>query len=205
MSGVVPSARDVLERSLDDGSRERLRSLVESTCLLRGREFLLSTGARSDFYFDCKRAVLRGDALTLIAHQFIAAADQLQPTPDAIGGLSIGADFLVAATIQLAAQQNHQMITGCVVRKERKDHGTRSYIENEQPPGTKVMVVDDVFTSGQSAALACQRLMEVGNEVVGIVGLIDRNQGGVERLRDQFGVPVRTVFGVHDFPALNGK
>ena len=66
-------------------------------------------------------------------------------------------------------------------------------------------VVDDVFTSGQSAALACQRLMEVGNEVVGIVGLVDRNQGGVERLRDRFGVPVRTVFDIHDFPALNGK
>ena len=205
MSAVVPSDRYILERSLDDGSREDLRALVESLCLLRGREFVLSTGARSDFYFDCKRAVLRGDALALIAHQFIAAADQLPNAPDAIGGLSIGADFLVAATIQLAAQQNHQMIAGCIVRKDRKDHGTRTYIENEQPPGTKVMVVDDVFTSGQSAALACRRLMEVGNEIVGIVGLVDRNQGGVENLRRQFDVPVCTVFSIHDFPALNGE
>jgi orotate phosphoribosyltransferase len=205
MSEVVASDRYILERSLDNGSRENLRVLVESVCLLRGQEFVLSTGARSDFYFDCKRAVLKGDSLVLIAQQFIAAADQLPKAPDAIGGLSIGADFLVAATIQLAAQRNHRMITGCIVRKDRKDHGTRTFIENEQPPGTKVMVVDDVFTSGKSAALACQRLVEVGNEIVGIVGLVDRNQGGVEYLRSQFDVPVRTVFSIQDFPALSAE
>ena len=204
MSGVVPSDRVVLEHPLyDDGSRERLRGLVESVCLLRGKEFVLSTGVRSDYYFDCKRAVLRGDALNLIAHQFLVAADQLPTAPDAIGGLSIGADFVVAATIQLAALQNHRMIAGCIVRKDRKEHGTRTFIENEQPPGTKVMVVDDVFTSGKSTSLACERLMEVGNEIVGIVGLVDRKQGGVENLRRRFQVPVSTVFSIDDFPSLS--
>ena len=204
MSGVVPSERYVVEQPLEDGSRESLRALIESVCLLRGKEFVLSTGARSDFYFDCKRAVLRGDALNLIAHQFLAAADRLPTAPDAISGLSIGADFLVAATIQLAAQQEHRMIAGCVVRKDRKEHGTRTFIENEQPPGTRVMVVDDVFTSGRSTALACERLMEVGNEIVGIVGLVDRKQGGVDYLSRKFGIPVSTVFDIGDFPALNG-
>ena len=205
MSGVVPSERYTLENPLDEGSRENLRALVESVCLLRGQEFVLSTGKRSDFYFDCKRAVLRGDALNLIAEEFLAAADQLPTAPDAIGGLSIGADFLVAATIQLAAQQNHRMMTGCVVRKDRKEHGTRTFIENEQPPGTKVMVVDDVFTSGRSTALACQRLAAVENEIVGIVGLVDRNQGGVDNLRREFDVPVWTIFSIHDFPALGAE
>ena len=204
MSGVVPGDRVVLEHPLcDASSRERLRVLVESVCLLRGKEFVLSTGARSDFYFDCKRAVLRGDALNLIAHQFLAAADQLPTAPDAIGGLSIGADFLVAATIQLAAQQNHGMIAGCVVRKDRKEHGTRTFVENEQPPGTKVMVVDDVVTTGRSTSLACERLSEIGNEIVGIVGLVDRKQGGVENLRRTFQVPVSTVFSTDDFPSLS--
>ena len=205
MSGVVPSERYTLEPPLDEGSRENLRALVESVCLLRGQEFVLSTGKKSDFYFDCKRAVLRGDALNLIAEEFLAAADRLPTAPDAIGGLSMGADFLVAATIQLAAQRNHRMMAGCVVRKDRKEHGTRTFIENEQPPGTKVMVVDDVFTSGRSTALACRRLMAVGNEIVGIVGVVDRNQGGVDNLRREFGVPVRTVFSIHDFPALSAE
>lgn len=204
MSEVVRSDRVVLEHPLyDDNSREMLRELVESVCLLRGKEFVLSTGVRSDFYFDCKRAVLRGDALNLIAHQFLAAADQLPTAPDAIGGLSIGADFVVAATIQLAAQQNHRMISGCIVRKDRKEHGTRTFIENEQPAGTKVMVVDDVFTSGKSTSLACERLEEIGNEIVGIVGLVDRKQGGVENLRRRFQVPVSTVFSIDDFPSLS--
>ena len=205
MSVIVKSEGYTLERPLDDGSRENLRALVESMCLLRGQKFVLSNGATSDFYFDCKRAVLRGDALNLIAQQLLAAADQLPTAPDAIGGLSIGADFLVAATIQLAAQQNHRMTTGCIVRKDRKEHGTRTYIENEQPPGTKVMVVDDVFTSGRSTALACRRLMDVGNEIVGIMGLVDRNQGGLDNLRRKFDVPVRTVFSVRDFPALSAE
>lgn len=204
MSAVVPSDRHAPDRSLDEGSREHLRALVESLCLLRGQQFVLSSGATSEFYFDCKRAVLRGDALNLIAQQFLAAADRLPTAPDAIGGLSIGADFLVAATIQLAAQQSHRMIAGCVVRKERKEHGTRTFIENEQPPGTRVMVVDDVFTSGRSTALACRRLQDAGNEIVGIVGLVDRNQGGVDNLRREFDVPVLTVFSAHDFPALSG-
>lgn len=204
MSGVVRSDRVVLEHPLyDDNSRERLRVLVESVCLLRGKEFVLSTGVKSNFYFDCKRAVLRGDSLNLIAHQFLAAADQLPIAPDAIGGLSIGADFVVAATIQLAALQNHRMIAGCIVRKDRKEHGTRTFIENEQPPGTKVMVVDDVFTSGRSTSLACERLREIGNEIVGIVGLVDRRQGGVENLRREFQVPVSTVFSIDDFPSLS--
>ena len=96
------------------------------------------------------------------------------------------------------------MIAGCVVRKDRKEHGTGTFIENEQPPGTRVMVVDDVFTSGRSTALACERLMDVGNEIVGIVGLVDRKQGGVDYLSREFGVPVSTVFDIGDFPALNG-
>lgn len=205
MAGVVPSKGRTRERPLDDGSRESLRALVESVCLLRGQKFVLSNGSTSDFYFDCKRAVLRGDALNLIAQQFLAAADQIPNAPAAIGGMSIGADFLVAATIQLAVQQNHPMTMGCVVRKDRKDHGTSTFIENEQPPGTKVMVVDDVFTSGRSTALACRRLLEAGNEIVGIVGLVDRNQGGVDNLRREFDVPVRTVFGIEDFPALSAE
>ena len=92
------------------------------------------------------------------------------------------------------------MIYGCVVRKERKDHGTRNYIENEQPDGTKIMVVDDVITTGTSTGLACDRLLDAGNRIVGIVGLIDREQGGVETLLERYRVPVTCLFKSRDFP-----
>ena len=94
------------------------------------------------------------------------------------------------------------MVNGCVVRKERKEHGTRNYIENEQPAGTKIMVVDDVFTTGRSTAFACEKLIEAENEIVGIVGLIDREQGGVGYLQKTFHVPVIGLFRSGDFPRL---
>lgn len=184
-------------------TREALRNRIEELCLLQsGGPFILSTGLESSFYFDCKRAVLQGGVLSSIAELLLLEADALPRQPTAIGGLSMGADFLVASVIQLAAQRGHRMINGCVVRKERKQHGTRNYIENEQPAGTRVMVVDDVFTTGSSTLLACERLSEAGNEVVGIVGLIDREQGGIDNLRHKYDVPVKALFKSREFPGL---
>ena len=183
--------------------KDELRRRIEELCLLQtGGPFILSTGRESSFYFDCKRAVLQGGVLRSIAELLLLEADDLPRQPTAVGGLSIGADFLVASVIQLAAQRGHRLVNGCVVRKEQKQHGTRNYIENEQPPGTSVMVVDDVFTTGSSTLHACDKLTEADNEVVGIVGLIDREQGGIDRLRSEYDVPVKTLFKSSDFPGL---
>lgn len=182
---------------------DELRTRIEELCLLQtGGPFILSTGQQSSFYFDCKRAVLHGSVLKAIAEFLLRAADRLPRRPTAVGGLSIGADFLVAAVIQLAAQRGHPMVNGCVVRKERKQHGTRNYIENEQPAGTRVMVVEDVFTTGSSTLLACDRLTDAGNEIAGIVGLIDRGQGGIDNLRSKYDVPVTALFKSREFPGL---
>ena len=183
--------------------RKDLRGRIEELCLLQtGGPFILSTGQESSFYFDCKRAVLQGEVLSAIAELLLHEADALPQRPTAVGGLSIGADFLVAAVIQLAARRGHPMVNGCVVRKDRKQHGTQNYIENEQPAGTRVMVVDDVFTTGSSTLRACDRLKEAGNEIVGIVGLIDREQGGIDNLRSKYDVPVTTLFKSSQFPGL---
>jgi len=180
-------------------ARSELKAKIDELCIETGGPFTLSTGEVSHFYFDCKRAVLQGDVLCLIAEELLEEATVLPQMPDAIGGLSIGADFLVAATIQLAAQRRHPMINGCVVRKEPKDHGTRNYIENVQPDGTNVLVVDDVITTGNSTRIACDRLIAAKNRIVGIVGLIDREQGGVESLLKKYGVPVRCLFKSSEF------
>ncbi|NKC10719.1 MAG: orotate phosphoribosyltransferase [Gammaproteobacteria bacterium] len=179
--------------------RQRLRELVESLCLLEG-DFVLSTGAKSQFYFDCKRATLNGEALALIADEFLHEINRLPEKPQAIGGLTMGADFITAAVVMRAAQTDHPTNLGSIVRKARKEHGTRSFIENELEEGTSVVVVDDVVTTGTSTARAARAMREAGCRIVGIVCLIDREAGGMEALRGEFNVDVRSVFRKSDFP-----
>ena len=183
------------------GRWERLRDKLGGLCLLKG-EFILTTGQKSDFYFDCKRATLDGECLSMIADEFLEKIRALPNQPTAIGGLTIGADFIVAAVIQRSSERGTPM-SGSIVRKEPKKHGTKSRVENELPRGTPIVVVDDVFTTGASTATACKELQKHGYRIVGIVGLVDREQGGVERLERDFGCKVLSVFRKRDFPALN--
>ena len=178
----------------------RLRELVESLCLEEG-DFTLSTGRHSKYYFDCKKAMLDGGCLALIADAFLKEAGRLEPVPTAIGGLTIGADFIVAAVIMRAAQIGHPMRHGLIVRKEPKEHGTQRYIENETTTGARVMVVDDVITTGGSTRLACERLRDAGYQIAGIVALVDREAGGREGLA-AFTPHIRGIFKKSDFPRL---
>ena len=149
--------------------------------------------------------MLEGSVLNQIAAEMIAEADRMPVPATAVGGLSIGADFLVSAIILLAAQQHHPMARGCVVRKDPKAHGTRNVIENKPDQGAAVLVVDDVFTTGQSTAHACTEIMNAGAQIVGIVGLIDREQGATPFLREKFRVPVVSLFKSSDFSVLANR
>ena len=149
--------------------------------------------------------MLDGSVLQQIAAEMIAEAGRLPVSPTAVGGLSIGTDFLVSAIILLAAQQHHPITQGCVVRKDPKAHGTRNVIENQPGEGTAVLVVDDVFTTGKSTAHACTEINKAGAQVVGIVGLIDREQGAIAFLRNEFRVPVVSLFKSSDFSVLASR
>lgn len=183
-------------------NREALRERVEQQCLLVGGPFRLSTGDISDFYFDCKRATLDGKTLLMVADAFLEEANQLPVTPTAVAGLTLGADPLIAAMLVRACQVPSSLVAGSIVRKERKEHGTQSKIENELPRGTPVVVVDDVITRGRSLADACAALLEAGYRIAGIVALVDRETGGAEELARRFECPVRSVFRKRDFPKV---
>ena len=183
-------------------AREKLRSLVDEKCLTVGRSYTLTTGSRSAFYFDCKKAMLDGKCLSLIADAFLEEAGRLPRFPTAIGGLTMGADFIVAAVIQRAFENGSPLVSGSIVRKEKKEHGAGNKIENELPRGTPILVVDDVVTTGSSTAAACDSFIAAGYDIVGIVALVDRESGGCETLAQKYGCPVSAIFRKRDFPRI---
>ena len=182
---------------------EELRLLVEEKCLTVGSSYTLTTGRQSAFYFDCKKAMLDGKCLSLIADAFLEEAGKLPRFPQAIGGLTMGADFIVAAVIQRAFQTGKPLVSGSVVRKEQKKYGAGNKIENELPQGTPIMVVDDVVTTGSSTEAACDAFIAAGYDIVGIVALVDRESGGRERLAAKYDCPAGAIFRKRDFPRID--
>lgn len=180
--------------------RERLRTLIQELCLLEG-DFVLSTGARSRFYFDCKCVTLHGEGLTLIAKEFLKAIERFPVQPTAIGGLTMGADFMTAAVVVMSHLTGAPIKYGSIARKEAKKHGTQNKIENELPRGTKIVVVDDVITTGKSTLEACRDFEAAGYEVVGILAIVDREAGGKQNLEGRY-KHVEVLFTKSDFPVL---
>jgi orotate phosphoribosyltransferase len=182
---------------------ERLRKLIDENCLIAGPEFTLSTGEKSSFYFDCKGATLDAEGLTLIAGAFLDAIADFEVQPDAIGGMTMGADFMVAAAIVLSHQRGGGLKAGSIVRKEPKKHGTKNKIENQLRTDTRIVVVDDVITSGGSTKTACDEFEASGYRVVGILAVVDREAGGLQMLQRRYPqMPVQALFKKSDFPRL---
>jgi orotate phosphoribosyltransferase len=196
--------REQVAESIMQANRGRLWQIIDENSLITGKDMTLSTGASSTFYFDCKKTTLNGEGLALLADIMLEEIDQFLDRPAAIGGLTLGADFIVAAVAMRAFQVGHPTIHGSIVRKEPKKHGTRSHIENEMPAGTKVVVVDDVITTGSSTAKACDQLLANGYQIVGILALVDREAGGAQALEKQYSCAVRSIFKKSDFPRVAG-
>jgi orotate phosphoribosyltransferase len=152
--------------------------------------FELSSGKRSNFYIDCKTTTMRGEAMPLVGR---AVADLLPPTAEAVGGLTLGADAIAGATA-FYCQTAGRPLDSFTVRKSAKQHGMMRYIEG--CTGAHVVVLDDVVTTGGSTIEAIRRCREAGIEVVGVVALVDREEGGMDAVRAEAGadVPVKAVF-----------
>ena len=183
-------------------SREQLRQFIEKHCLITDQAFILSAGKSAEYYFDCKRATLDGAGLVMIAEEFLNKIEQINPRTTAIAGLTMGADPIVAAVVMRASQLGLPTNRASIVRKEPKQHGTRSHIENDQAQDTVVIVVDDVITSGRSTQIACDKLIEAKYKISGIICLVDREEGGVAMLKEKYHCPVSAVFCRRDFKAI---
>ncbi len=183
-------------------TRRALRDLLDSRAARTG-EITLTTGAKSNFYFDCKPVTLSADGAYLTGTAFLDALERLPERPGAVGGLTHGADPIVSAMVVLSHVRGRP-IDGFYVRKEPKRHGTRRRIENPPEPGTKVVIVDDVVTTGGSLLQAVREAREAGCEVVAVLALVDREeQHGASRIREAVDTYV-PLYTRSDFPRLAG-
>jgi orotate phosphoribosyltransferase len=178
-------------------NRQRLIELFQQRALKFG-EFQLASGKTSQYYLDGKQVTLHAEGLRLVSEGVLALLDGV--ACDAIGGMSIGADPIIGGVLATAAAQGRDL-KGFMVRKEAMGHGTKKYLEGPVEPGQKVVIVDDVITTGGSSILAIERAQEFGCEVVLVIGIVDRLQGGAgnfakHKLRFQSLLTVRD-FGIN--------
>jgi len=154
-------------------TREDFLALLKEDAYKKG-DFKLSSGKKSEHYVNCKPVTLQGDALMFISWCMLEC---LEEDCDAIGGLTLGADPLVAGVAMVSAIEE-RYLDGLIVRKEPKGHGTKAWIEGPTlAPGSKVTVLEDVITTGGSAIQAAEKLRDAGYVVENVVAIINRQEG----------------------------
>lgn len=164
------------------------------------RDVILASGLRSNFYIDCRRVVMTSEGHFLTGMLFNHAIRELCPEVVAVGGLTLGADPLASAT-SLLSFLGGRPLDAFYVRKEAKKHGTAQFVEGaaDLPAGAKVVILEDVVTTGGSALPAVERAEAAGLTPVRVLGLVDRCEGGRETIEQR--LPLTSLFSRTDFPA----
>lgn len=162
--------------------KEELKKLLKDTGAVKFGDFTLSSGKKSDFYVDCRKVTLHPKGAKLICRLILEQikGDQI----DAVGGLTLGADPIVGALIAMGD------LPGFIVRKKAKEHGTQQRIEGLLEPGWKVLIVEDVATTGGSALQAIQAAEAAGAKVLKVISVVDREEGAADALRDYAFTPL---------------
>ncbi|WP_413683039.1 orotate phosphoribosyltransferase [Prochlorococcus sp. MIT 1011] len=161
-----------------DGIKENLLTLLAQQAYRFG-DFSLASGKKSSHYVNCKPVSLSGPGLLSISSLFLK---QLNESDSAVAGLTLGADPLVSGVVMLAAQSGINL-SGLIVRKEAKGHGTGSWLEGPLPPkGSVITVLEDVVTTGGSSLKAVEKLRNQGYLVNQVLAIVDREEGGVDAM-----------------------
>jgi orotate phosphoribosyltransferase len=158
------------------------------------REVTLASGRKSNFYFDGKQTTLHASGGLLVGKAFWEEVKQFEGPIHGVGGLTLGADPIATAT-SIAAELAGDSVHAFIIRKEPKGHGTGQWLEGRKnlPPGSRVVIVEDVTTTGGSSLQAVERAQEEGLVVLGIVTLVDREEGARAAI-EAAGQKLRAVF-----------
>ena len=170
--------------------KEELLKLIKEKALQKG-ERTLASGKKSNFYIDGKQITLDPQGILVVAKLILAQLQGIHV--DAIGGPTLGADP-IAAAVALLSSQTGKPIRAFIVRKEAKKHGMQKMIEG--PPiqaGDRVVMVEDVITTGGSVLAAIQEVERLKARIVKVICLVDRNEGGAETLSAYSYAPIFSI------------
>ncbi|MCX8028303.1 MAG: orotate phosphoribosyltransferase [Thermodesulfovibrionales bacterium] len=183
-----------------DDSLKMLRDIIADVSFSYSKEpvFKLTSGKMSNFYFNLKKTTMRPDGLYLVGKVVFEKISSLGLDIKAIGGLTLGADPIAYATSMYSYLQG-KGIYAFVVRKEPKQHGMGLPIEGNIEKGDKVVVIDDVVTTGGSTIKAIKAAEGFGLNIQAVLVIVDRCEyNGIENIRD-CGYPVYGIYTISDF------
>lgn len=176
--------------------RAALIDLVRQEALKTGT-FTLASGKTASYYLDCRLVTLHPRGANLIAAGMLERIEAISPAVDAVGGMAIGADPITASIVTLVGQRDGNL-RGFMVRKEPKGHGAGRQVEGPVQAGQRVVIVEDVITSGGSALKAAEAAREFGLDVVKVIAIVDRLAGGKEAFAAA-GLELETLLTIRDF------
>jgi orotate phosphoribosyltransferase len=160
---------------------ESLTRLLIERSVKRGN-FTLASGKSSTIYVDARLTTMSPEGMVLIGSLALEEIDRAGWDPDSVGGLTLGADP-IAYAISHESASRAKPLRAFTVRKDVKTHGTGKRIEGPFAPDDKVVIVEDVITTGKSALQAIEAVQDAGGRVVGVLAVVDREEGGQEAIR----------------------
>lgn len=179
--------------------QQRLVDLLRHRSVIHG-DFMLASGGSSTYYVDARRTTMAGEGLALIGRLGLAALRTRGWAPRSVGGLTLGADP-VAYAIAHAARLAGDKLDAFTVRKQPKTHGTGRRIEGCLEAGDPVVIVEDVITTGHSALDAIAAVRDAGATVLGVLAIVDREEGGRAQI-ETTGVAVACLVPVSELGPL---
>jgi len=179
--------------------RKRLKELIQSKAFLRRspqeEPFQLASGGSSRVFFDCKLVTQDPEGISIIAEIVFEHVEDYKL--DGIGGIEIGSIPICSAVAQLSFLRG-KPIPAFVVRHVRKEHGTKNKVDGELKSGSKVVIVDDVTTEGNSMEEAVGEVQKINCEIVELITMVDREKGARERFEGK-GLKFTSLFKMSDF------
>ncbi|WP_285906224.1 orotate phosphoribosyltransferase [Pseudodesulfovibrio pelocollis] len=166
-------------------------------------DFTLTSGKKSDYYFDCKQTALHPEGSYLIGRLFVEMLKDFEVK--GVGGMTLGADPLVSSVTVVSHIEGRPM-PGFIIRKQAKGHGTGQYLEGlaNFAQGDRIVLLEDVCTTGGTLLTAAERVRDAGLEIAGVLAVLDREEGGRERL-EEAGLKLDAIFTRKALLAAGGR
>ena len=188
--------------------KERLAELLLEKSYKEG-SFVLTSGKKSDYYFDCKQTALHPEGSYLLGTLFVEMLKNRDIK--GVGGMTLGADPLVSSVTvmsQVMSQKDPEIrpLAGFIVRKKAKGHGTGQYLEGlaNFSRGDRVVLLEDVVTTGGTLVTTCERVRDEGLEIAAVCCVLDREEGGSEILAEA-GYKLESIYTRRDLLSSGGR